>query len=112
MTTVNQTKLTKTQLLQLQECRDAADGVGWMSEPTLRVLERVGLVARLHPTCSGARLTDAGKEYFAPREYRVRRENGDLDTLVLCSDCRTTIDDFATVLSNKPSSGSCDRYGR
>ncbi len=45
-------------------------------------------------------------------EYTYRRENGDLDTLILCADCRPTLDDYATVISKCHHGGECDRCGR
>jgi len=58
---VKTVKLSKAQREQMTEALMAPDGIAWMSVTTLRNLERRGLVERLHPTCAGVRLTDAGR---------------------------------------------------
>ena len=52
--------LSKTQREMLLEAFRASDGVAWLAEPTLKALEKRGLVDRLHETCSGVRLTPEG----------------------------------------------------
>lgn len=52
--------LSKTQEAMLLEALRAPDGIAWLAEPTLQVLERRGLVERLHETCSGVKLTPSG----------------------------------------------------
>lgn len=42
----------------------------------------------------------------------IARENGDTDTLYLCTDCLPSINDFAKVLKKKRvKSDDCDRCG-
>jgi len=46
------------------------------------------------------------------RALTIRRENGDRDTLYLCTDCEPSIADFAKVLKRRIYNTDCDRCGQ
>ena len=49
---------------------------------------------------------------FRVRELKVRRENGDLDTLYLCGDCEESTSDFLKVLKRRLYDTRCERCGK
>lgn len=44
-------------------------------------------------------------------EIEIRRESGDLDTLILCGDCRASINDYAMIIRSRRVAGNCERCG-
>lgn len=44
-------------------------------------------------------------------EVVIERENGDRDTLYLCDNCLTSVDDYATRLKQTVTIGDCERCG-
>lgn len=49
---------------------------------------------------------------FRVSELTVRRENGDKDTLYLCTGCAESTADFLTILRRRRYNTTCDRCGK